>query len=278
MLSVSAFGFLNSFSNIAILRFDTIMVNHFIDDAAAGIYFTLFNFGTLVLMPARALNKIAPTLIADAYKKNDRETVLDIYKKSCLNLYIIGLLVLVGLAINFGNIFKIIPKSYEIGKYVVLLIGLTNLVKMAAGLSDSVIAYSKYYKFTSFLLIVLLLLIVGFNYIFIPIFGIPGAAFASFLAVLLHALMKYIFILRKFKFQPYNYKYLVLALTALVIFGLISLIPEINNFIVDIAVRSIIAVTLYVIVVISSGFSPDLNHLFFQLIKKLREMITSHKN
>ena len=278
MISVSAFGFLNSFSNIAILRLDTIMVNHFIDDAAAGVYVTLFFFGTLVLIPARALNKIAPTLVADAYKANDHDTVDDIYKKSCLNLYIIGLLMLVGLAINFENIFKIIPKSYEVGKYVVLLIGATNLVKMAAGLSDSVIAYSKYYKFTTVFLVILLILIVGFNYIFIPLFGISGAAFASFLAILIHALIKYVFIKKTFKFQPYNYRFVVLAVIALAVFGLVSLIPTFPNFIVDIAVRSIAATILYGFAVIVSGFSPDLNHLFFQLVGRLKKLFLRDRN
>ena len=36
-----------------------------IDDAATGVYVTTFFFGALVLLPAKALNKIAPTLIAD---------------------------------------------------------------------------------------------------------------------------------------------------------------------------------------------------------------------
>ena len=184
MVSVGFFGLLNSFGTIAVLQIDTIMLNAFMNADAVGVYAITFYFGTLVLIPSKALNRIAPPLIAKAFKENDFETIKDIYHKSTGNLFLIGMFLLLGLAVNIENIFNIIPKSYEDGKYVILLIGLANLVKMGSGSNDSVITYSKHYKMTTSFLVLLLFLVTGFNLLFIPLYGITGAALASLVAMM----------------------------------------------------------------------------------------------
>jgi len=177
MMSVGLFGLLNSMSNIAALQIDAIMINMYFDDAAVGVYVITFYFGTLVFIPSKALNKIAPSLIAKAFKEDDQHTVKDIYYRSCQNLFLIGALVFLGLLVNLDNVFNIIPSSYQEGKLVIVLIGLANLVKMAGGSNDSLITYSKYFKVTTLFLTIFTILIVVFNFIFIPLFGIIGAAF-----------------------------------------------------------------------------------------------------
>ena len=150
------------------MQIDAIMVNSFMDSSAVGIYVITFYFGTLVFIPARALNKIAPTLISKAYKENNRDTIKDIYYKSCGNLFLIGILIFLGLMVNLDNVFNIIPRSYEDGKFVIVLIGLANLIKMAGGTNDSIIIYSKYYKTSTVFYLILGILIVGPQFYFHP--------------------------------------------------------------------------------------------------------------
>ncbi len=272
MASMSAFGFLNSFSNFAILRIDTIMVNQFINDAATGVYVTTFYFGALVLLPAKALNKIAPTLISDAYKKDDLATVEDIHKKSTLNLHIIAMLVLLGLAININNVFHIIPNDFKSGNYVIIFIALANVLKMSSGMSDSIIAFSKYYKFTTMFLVILLIMITVFNILFIPIYGITGAAFASFLAILIWCLIKFIFIYKKFGFQPYNKKYVFVIILTLLLYLFISNIPELPHFVPDIIVRSTTAVLLFFIPLYYLRISADINQIIENAAQQVKRI------
>lgn len=270
LLDVSLFGFLNNFSSFAVLRIDAIMVFYYIDDAATGIYVTTFYFGALVLMPSKALGKIAPALIADAFKREDTSAIRDIYHKGSLNLFIIGLLIFLGLMINMDNIFRIIPGDFAAGKYVILLIGLSNLIKMANGLSDSVIVASRYYRYTTLFLVIMLVATVLFNMLFIPGFGLTGAAIASALAIALHNLAKAIFIYRKFGFQPFRTGFLYLLLISAGIYAVCAIIPTFPSLIVDILVRSTTALAVYGMAVLGFRFSPDLNQLAEELLKRLR--------
>lgn len=268
MASVGFYGLLNSFGSIAVLQIDTIMLNMFLDSDAVGVYAITFYFGTLVLIPSKALNKIAPTLIAKAYKEKDLETVKDIYYKSAGNLYLIGVLILLGLAVNLENIFHIIPESYISGKYVILIIGLANLIKMGGGSNDSVITYSKYYKMTTVFLVLLVVLIIILNLLFIPIYGMTGAAIASLLAILIYNLSKFIFIKIKFTFNPYNYQFIMVLIFAFIVYLIIYALPNFKNFYVEILIDSICAIILFYFAIKFLPMADEANRFAKQIIDK----------
>ena len=275
MASVGLFGLINSFSGIAVMQIDTIMVNMYMDSAAVGIYAITFYFGTLVLIPSKALNKIAPTLVAKAYKENDLDTVKDIYYKSTGNLYIIGVLILLGLMVNLDNVFNIIPKSYEEGKYVIVFIGLANLVKMGGGSNDSIITYSKYYKMTTLFLILLVFLIIILNFIFIPAFGMTGAALASLLALFIFNLIKFIFIKIKLGFNPYNFQFIiVLAISTLIYFVILAL-PDIDNFIVEVIMDSVVTTILFYLSVRYLQIASEINLFIKQITQNAANIFRS---
>lgn len=269
IMSVSIFGLLNSMSNIAALQIDAIMINMYLDDAAVGVYVITFYFGTLVFIPSKALNKIAPSLISKAYKENDPDALKDIYYRSCQNLFLVGALIYLGLLVNLDNVFNIIPESYIEGKYVIALIGLANLVKMAGGSNDSMITYSKYFKVTTFFLIIFSILIVLFNFVFIPGFGISGAAVATLLSITIYNLFKFVFIKIKFGLNPYNFQYILVLLLSAIIYIAVYFIPDPSHFIVDILFDSIITTTLFYFIIRYLPIGNDLNVTLNQLIARI---------
>ena len=275
MASVGLFGLLNTFSAIAILQIDTIMLNMYLDSDAVGVYAITFYFGTLVLIPSKALNKIAPTLIAKAYKENDLETVRDIYNKSAGNLFLIGVLILLGLAVNLDNIFNIIPRTYEEGKYVILLIGAANLIKMTGGSNDSVITFSKHYKMTTIFLITLVFLIIILNIVFIPIYGMIGAAIASMLAVLIHGIIKFVFIKLKMGFNPYNFQYLIVAGASAIIYAIVSQLPKVENFILEIGIDSLVTFILFYLSIRFLPMASEANSFAKQIGEKAIKIFKS---
>ena len=74
-----------------------------------------------------------------------------IYKKSALNLFIIGSFLLLGIWANIDSIFSLLPKSdiYAQGKWVVLLIGLGRVADMMTGLNTEILVNSKTFAMTS---------------------------------------------------------------------------------------------------------------------------------
>jgi O-antigen/teichoic acid export membrane protein len=269
MLGVGFYGMLNSLSVVAALQIDSIMINSYLNTAAVGIYTTAFYFGTLVFVPSKALNKIAPTLISKGFKEDDLATVKDIYYRSCKNLFIIGTLVWLGLLVNLENIFQIIPKSYFEGKWVIVIIGLASLIKMAGGSNDSVITYSKYFRVTTLFLLIYLGLIVLSNWLFIPQWGITGAALATLVAILLYNLLKFIFIKIKFGFNPYSYQYLLILSIAALLFVVIRAIPDPDNFIADIILDSTLTTVLFYIAIRRLPLSADLEDSGREILKSL---------
>lgn len=277
MASVGLFGMLNSISTIAALQIDSIMINMYLDDAAVGIYVITFYFGTLVFIPSKALNKIAPSVIAKAFKDNDLDTVRTIYEKSSHNLFMIGALLFTGLWVNLDNIFFIIPRSYEEGRNVILLIGLANLVKMAAGSNDSIIIFSKYFKISTVILVIFTILIIVFNLIFIPAFGIAGAAIATLSAIILHNLIKFTFIKWKFGFNPYSFHYLIVLAACLAIVFLVRLIPDTPNFILNILIDSLLTVAMFFPLMRYLPLGIDLYHTALQYITSIRLFFKTKK-
>lgn len=270
LLSLSVFSFLTGFSGFAVTSIDKIMLNEFYSTDETGIYFITAMFGTLIIMPARALRGIAPTLIADAFKNNDLDKVASIYQKSTITQFIIGLYLLLGLWGNVHNIFQILPPAYEAGRYVILLIGMMNLVKMLGGVQDMVIGYSRYYRYFTLFMVMWLVLLVVTNFLFIPSYGMDGAALASLFAIITVTFLQFWFLFTKFGFQPYGTSHLVALGMACITYLIIWLLPNADHFILDIVIKGTIISIVFLPAVFFLKLSPDLNYMVKDLLKKIR--------
>lgn len=244
------------FSGIAIVNIDKYMVNYFMGLKAAGIYSVSFFFGVLVIMPSRALRKISSIVIADAWKNSDLKTISDIYVKSTINQLIVAVFLFFGIWLNIDNIFRIIP-DYEAGKYVIFFIALSNVVDMAAGVSPTIISNSKYYKTGAYVMLFTIISVVILNILLIPYYGLKGAAAASLLTVFFAYLIRYVFILNKFKLQPYSLKHLTIIVIATGSYFVSDLIPYVGNLYFDIFLRSAVLTILFSLLIYFSRTSDD---------------------
>jgi O-antigen/teichoic acid export membrane protein len=270
MTIISLFGFTAGLGGLAIIHIDTLLVNKFLGISMTGIYATTFFFGTLVLIPSRPLIKISTTILADSWNENNVENIKTVYAKSCLNQAIIAVLVFIGIWVNIHNVFKILPEEFEAGKYVILFISLANVFEMTAGVSGMVIGTSRYYKLNALFIFVFLALLVGMNYIFIPLFGITGAAIATAISKLLYTLVRYTFLRIKYDMQPYNYKFLVLILIATVSYLAGYFIPEIENYFLDIPIRSLVVLIVFSVLILAFRVSADVNSVYETMKTKLK--------
>ncbi len=245
MAGISIFGFLTGLTNVAVLQVNNILINEFYDEAKTGIFVTNFFFATLILLPSRGLNKIAPTVISDAFKNGDIETVNRIQYKSTINQQLIAVLLYVGLYINLSNVYEILPESFAIGSWVIVICGLANVIQMTGGVSSAIIGFSQHYRINTYLSILQLFLLISLNVILLPGYGITGAAWATLLAMLVLNVLKFLILRAKFDIQPYSKKHFIVMLTAIVCIGVDALIPTQSHFIVDILTRSIPVAIIY---------------------------------
>lgn len=271
ILTFSTLSFVGTSAMILIAKMDSIMVTGMIGLASNAVYTTAFYMATVIEVPKRAITNIASPLIAHAFERNDVLHVSTIYRKTSINQLIIGALLLIGVWANLHNIFQLMPKGefYKAGMYVVVIVGIGKLIDMVFGPSSEIIGLSKHYWFNLVVITILAGLVIVTNYLFIPRFGIEGAAYGSVFALVFYNLVKYVFIYIKFKIQPFTFS----TIKVLVIGGLTSLLnivlPVFENVLVDIVFRSSIITGVFAFLILSAKCSEDANKLFHSILWRL---------
>lgn len=270
MVNVALYSILAGIGGNLVFNIDKIIVNQMLGLNATGIYSIAFFFGTLVVIPSRPLLRITGTLIADAWKRNDIKYISEIYNKSCLNQLIIATFLFGGIWINIDNILLLIGPDYNESKWVIFFIGIGYLIDMATGANGLIIAYSIYYRITLWFLLILALLVVGFMYLLIPVWGITGAAISITISFFINNLMRFFFLYRKYKMQPFNYKFILIIISFCLAFCISKLLPTLP-LLQNILVKSSVYSVLFFILLIIFNVSEDIviiknilkKHIFF---------------
>ena len=226
MIDVAAFSILGGLGSMIVFNIDKIVINQILDLSNTGVYTIAFYFGTLVIIPSRTLLKISGTLIADAWAKEDMAPIRQIYDKSCLNQFIIGGFLFLGIWANINNILIILGPDYEKSKWVIFFIGLGYLFDMLTGANAQVISFSKHYRVSLYFILLLIFVVGTLLVILTPLWGIVGAAIAIAIGLFLNNLMRFLFLYRKYQLQPFNFRFIIIAVFFLAVYFLQGFIPQ----------------------------------------------------
>lgn len=270
MIDLSLFGIIGGLSSIALKNVDTVLVNQYLDLSMTGIYTTCFFFGSVIIIPGIALGKISSTIIADAWKDNDLPTIEDIYYKSSINQLFFGLLIFILMISNLHNIFKILPEEYSQGKWVIILISLSNLIVTSSGVSVQIIGTSHKYRIQTYSLGVLLVLAIAFYMIFIPVWGITGAAIGSLLSVSIASLLRVFYLHQSMKLFPYRITHLKCIAFGALAWLVSEIIPIFDFFVIDLLIRSFAISIVFISFCYWFNISDDLTKIANKILLKLR--------
>jgi O-antigen/teichoic acid export membrane protein len=269
MAKISGYSLLLGISWVGITNLDAIMIEKMLGLKEAGIYGRNMFFGILVAIPYRAIHKISSGVISNSFKENNLENIKIVYYKSSLNQMILGAFIFCGIWLNIHNVYHVIPTSYEAGKYVILFIGLGNFFTMVGGVNTAVISFSPYYRWNTIFVAILLVMVVVTNLIFIPIYQITGAALATALSLLFYNLMMYILLIRKYKFQPIQFRHFLILLVSVGSYFAAHFIPVISaSYILDILVRSSVFTLLFGSIIYFGKLSPDIHGMAQGMLRK----------
>lgn len=268
IINLCFFGILTGASPFIVENIDKYMVVESYGLTGTGIYAIAFAFATIISLPARSLYSIAYTVIAEAWKNENMAEIKSVYQKSCISQLIATLFLFLLVWANIHNIYHYLPPAYAAGEYVIFFIGLGYLIDASTGVNGVILATSKFYKYDSFFYVALIGITIGANLIFIPIYGLTGAAIASAVTFFIFNLFRYLFILLLFKMQPYTYKTPLTIVTGVVVYYIVNAIPSVPNFIVDTILRSGIITLLFGGTVYCLRLSEDINGLINNLVKR----------
>lgn len=274
MISYSSFAVVGNASNVVISRIDILMIGSMLGMDFLGVFTITFFMGNIIEIPKRAITQIASPIISNHWKSNDLRGINELYGKAAINLLIVGSVIFLGIWMNVDFIFNVIPNSdiYETGKYVILFIALAKLIDMSAGPNSEIIVFSDYYKFNLLLSVILAVLLVITNLIFIPLWGITGAAFATFLSMILYNLIKYLYLKIKFKLDPFSKKYAVVIIIGVATYLIVQFI-NLSNIWWQTIIRSVSIVVLFGGLVYIFQLSSDLNNTINTLFKQAKKRL-----
>jgi O-antigen/teichoic acid export membrane protein len=272
IIKYNLFMVISAGSSLVVGKIDSLMVSALLGLAENGIYTTLFYVAIVIEVPKRAIGQIAVSLFSKAFAQKKLEDVKSLYAKTSLNQLILGLLLYIGIVSNLHNLFFFIPngETFAIGRWVVVIIGASRVIDMAAGANGELIVMSRYFSFNVIAIASLALLTVLSNYLLIPLFGINGAAIASLISMLCFNFVKMVFIYRKYRMQPFSKETLLVLAIGIFSFAIGWFIPTLSNPYFDLAYRSLTVLLVYSALVVSTAVSKDINLFLKQSIEHLR--------
>lgn len=270
-LNFGLFIMLNSAASILTNTVDKIMLKNYIDFKAVGMYTVALTLGNVIGIVGIAFIRSMPPKISNYLNQNDKKSLEDLYKENVQYQLYIGLFSFVYLTLFSKEILSIMGKEY-IESYIVLtFIAIAQLVNIGTGMCGTIIGLSKYYKYEAYFNASLLILTIGTNVLFIPLYGIVGAAFATALTLILINLMKLMFVYIKYKMYPYrlqNVKYIISMLVTSIFIIVIKYF-----FIFNIIGVSILLVPSIIVYESVLYILKERNLLSLKLIEKIKNKL-----
>ena len=254
--------------SMILLDLDKFMLGRLIKIDNIAYYSVAIFIATVIAVPARAMNQITNPLTASYLNNNYKVELAQLYKKSSINLFIIGGFIFVLIVININQLYGLLQAEYRQGLFIVIIISAVKLFENLLGNNNAILFNSNYYRIILVFGVCIVLLAILLNYLLIPQYGINGAAIASFIAFAVYGSLKLWYVYKKFKIQPFTlntwYTFLlILVLSFGFYFWEFTFHPIIN-----IALKSMIASILYLFVSYRLQLSEDITFLVNKAFKK----------
>lgn len=271
MARYSLFTMGGSLAAIAVGNIDQVMVGAMLQDGLSYVaYYAVAIFmATVIMVPARALLQPVIPLMAEAWKKHDRETVQMLYQRTASILLVTSAYILLALWVNADALFSFLDPAYAVGIPVMLIIGISYVVHLSTGLSAGVISTSRSYWFDAISGTVLLLLNIVLNYFFLLWWGLIGVAWSSLVSIAIVVVWRVVFIRERFGLWPFD----MTTLRALVLITSVALaiqfLPHAGPPMVDILWRTGALTVVYWPLAHLLRIAPELGSQAMKLLRNL---------
>ena len=249
---------------------DKIMLNQYMDIGNIAFYSVATYIALVISVPSRAMHQIVYPITAKLMHENKHDELNDLYKKTSLNLQIVGGFVMLCIFVNIDQLYEMLPKDYAGGIWIVFIIGISKYFDLILGNNNAIIFNSKYYRMVLFLGLMLVFFTIVLNMIFIPLYGITGSAIATLLSITIYSVAKLMFVVKRMHLYPFTIQTVYSIIITAILFVLFYFWKFPFHPIIGIVLKSILVTILYVYINYRFSISKEINQVLHSLIKKLK--------
>ena len=250
-----------------ILDIDKFMLGQYIAIEKVAYYSVAIFIATVIAVPQRAMHQIMLPITAKYLNDNNKSALKDIYKRSSLNLYVVTGFIYLLIVLNVNELYMIIPEDFRDGLLVVLFISTAKLSDTVLGNNNAILFNSDYYRMVLFFGVILTVMIVVLNMVFIPIYGINGSAFATFIAVLIYNIIKLMFIKKKLNMLPFTESTFKLSVLLLICILGFYFWDFTFHPIINMTLKSILIGIIYTIAIYRMNISEEVTGIIKKYLK-----------
>ncbi|WP_395066370.1 oligosaccharide flippase family protein [Flavobacterium sp.] len=255
---------------VMLIDFDKVMIAKYIDVSQNALYSVAIFISTVIAVPSRAMTQIIAPITAKLMVENKHDELNDLYKKSSINLQVIGGFIMMLIFLNIKELYHLIPKDYSGGIWVVFMIGLSKFYDVLLGNNNSIIVNTKHYRTVLLFGVFTVVLMIVLNMIFIPLYGIEGSAFATLLTVATYNTIKFFYVVKKMNLFPFTLK-TVYSLGILVACFFLFFFWDFQFYtIVNIGLKSILITIFYSYLNYKLKISDEFNNVGLAFLNKIK--------
>ncbi|HTN38740.1 MAG TPA: polysaccharide biosynthesis C-terminal domain-containing protein [Arachidicoccus sp.] len=223
---------------------------------------------TIMEVPQRSMQGIATTLIAEAWKNKDRGKIEELYKKSSINLLVLGLGILGLMLPNMDNLIRFNP-DYQMAKAIFIVAAIAKIIDLGMGMNAQILSLSKFWRTDFYSSAIFIFVNIALDYFMIKRYGVIGAAYGSGIALIFYNLLRYTYLWFLFKMQPFTLKTLYVLLIAGMDILIVWQIPLLDNLYIDTIMRCFVFVLLYLPAILYFQISTDITEMFWNFANKV---------
>lgn len=242
---------------------DVFIIAGFQNLKAVGIFVFAQYAANLIQVPLRSIQAVSAGILSQAWKDKNLKEIDRIYKRSCINLLLLALFVFGNLWLNVKEAIQVlhIQNAYADGLTVIFVLGMVRIIDAGTGLNALVINTSTFWKFDFYSGVVLLALRLPLTYFLIKNYGILGSAVAELIAYSIYNFIRFEFLRKKFKMQPFDAKTLYALVLAIGAYFIANMIGYPLSGWPSIAIKAIVFSGLMVIGIFYGKITPDAHQL-----------------
>lgn len=249
---------------------DKMILNQYMNIENIAYYSVATYIALVISVPSRAMHQIVYPITAKLMHENKHDEMNILYKKTSINLQVVGGFVMLGIFVNINKLYELVPDEYAGGILVVFMIGLSKYFDLILGNNNAIIFNTKYYRAVLFLGVLLVFLTIILNMIFIPIYGIIGSAFATLLSITLYSLAKLLFVVKRLDLYPFTKQTLYSIVLTFVLFLAFYFWDFPFYPIISILFKSVLMTIAYVYLNYKFVISIEINQVMDKIYGKLK--------